>query len=157
MAKLKKLDQKTLALKRTGTLNPHPGSVSDPRFKENPFFDPRDLLQVRYEMLRRHRVEEFSIVDVATQFGVSRPTVYQTQAAFQQAGLSGLVPKRRGPKEGHKLSTEVIEYVRTLRTAQPRLTTVACVQAVQERFGITVHRRSLERALASKKKPRHPA
>src|SRR5712692_987039 len=67
--------------------------------------------------------------------------------------LSGLLPKHRGPKEGHKLSA----YVVALRTAEPGLTTVACVQAVQEKFGITVHRRSLERALASKKKPRNPA
>jgi transposase len=107
-------------------------------------------------MLRRHSVEGVSIVDVATKFGVSRPTVYQAQAAFQQAGLSGLLPKHRGPKEGHKLSSEVIEYVRALRTAQPGLTTVTCVQAVREKFGITVHRRSLERALASKKKPSNP-
>ena len=133
MAKLKKPDQKTLELKRTGTLNPRPDSVSDTLFKENPFFDPKDLLQVRYEMLRRHSVEGVSIVDVATTFGVSRPTVYQAQAAFQQAGLSGLLPKHRGPKEGHKLSAEVIEYVRTLRAAEPGLTTVACVQAVQDR------------------------
>jgi transposase len=102
-------------------------------------------------------VERVSIVDVAIKFGVSRPTVYQAQAAFQQAGLSGLLPKHRGPKEGHKLSAEVIDYVVALRTAEPGLTTVACVQAVQEKFGITVHRRSLERALASKKKPRNPA
>jgi transposase len=156
MAKLKKIDQKTLELKRTGTLNPRPGSVSDALFKENPFFDPKDLLQVRYEMLRRHSVEEISIVDVAAQFGVSRPTVYQAQAAFQQAGLSGLLPRHRGPKAGHKLSGEVIAYVRTLRAAEPGLTTVACVQAVQEKFGTRVHRRSLERALASKKKPRNP-
>ena len=155
MAKLKKIDQKTLELKRTGTLNPRPGSVSDALFKENPFFDPKDLLQVRYEMLRRHSVEEISIVDVAAKFGVSRPTVYQAQAAFQQAGLSGLLPRHRGPKAGHKLSGEVIAYVRTLRAAEPGLTTVACVQAVQEKFGITVHRRSLERALAGKKKPRN--
>jgi transposase len=157
MAKLKRPDQKTLELKRTGTLNPHPDSVSDTLFKENPFFDPRDLLQIRYEMLRRHSVEGVSIVDVAIGFGVSRPTVYQAQAAFQQAGLSGLLPQHRGPKAGHKLSAEVIEYVRTLRAGEPDLTTVACVQAIQEKFGITVHRRSLERALASKKKPRNPA
>ena len=138
-----------------GALNPRPDSVSDTLFQENPFFDPKDLLQVRYEMLRRHSVERVSIVDVATKFGVSRPTVYQAQAAFQQAGLSGLLPKHRGPKEGHKLSAEVIDYVVALRTAEPGLTTVACVQAVQEKFGITVHRRSLERALASKKKPRN--
>jgi transposase len=102
-------------------------------------------------------VEGAAIVDVAANFGVSRPTVYQAQAAFQQGGLSGLLPKQRGPKEGHKLSAEVLEHVRTLRAAQPALTTVACIQAVQEKFGITVHRRSLERALASKKKPRRPA
>ena len=156
MAQLKKPDRKTLELKRTGTLNPRPGSVSDTLFKENPFFDPKDLLQVRYEMLRRHSVEGVSIVDVAAKFGVSRPTVYQAQAAFQQAGLTGLLPKHRGPKEGHKLSAEVIGYVRTLRAAEPGVTTVACVQAVQEKFGITVHRRSLERALAGKKKPRNP-
>ena len=141
MARRKKPDQKTLALKRTGTLNPRPDAVSDTLFRENPFFDPKDLLQVRYEMLRRHSVEEASIVEVASRFGVSRPTVYQAQAAFQQAGLSGLLPKHRGPKEGHKLSTEVIEYVRTLRTGEPGLTTVACRQAVQEKFGIAVHGR----------------
>ena len=108
MAKLKKPDPKTLELKRTGTLNPRPGSVSDTPFKENPFFDPRDLLQVRYEMLRRHSVEGVSVVEVAAGFGVSRPTVYQAQTAFQQAGLSGLLPRRRGPKEGHKLSAAII-------------------------------------------------
>src|ERR1700693_769739 len=157
MAKLKKTDQKTLELKETGTLNPRPDSVSDRLFKENPFFDPKDLLQVRYEMLRRHSVEGASIVDVATQFCVSRPTVYQAQAAFLQAGLSGLLPKHRGPKEGHKLSPEIIEYVRTLRSGEADLTTVACVQAVRQKFVIAVHRRSLERALSGKKKPRNPA
>ena len=156
MAKLKKPDQKTLELKRTGTFNPRPGSVSDSLFKQNPFFDPKDLLQVRYEMLRRHSAEGVSIVDVANKFGVSRPTVYQAQAAFQQAGLSGLLPKHRGPKEGHKLSAAIIEHVRNLRTTDPRLTTIACIQAVREKFEITVHRRSLERAFAGKKKPRSP-
>lgn len=157
MTRAKRSDQKTQELKRTGTLNSRPDLVSDTLFKENPFFDPRDLLQVRYEMLRRHSIEGVSIVDVAAKFGVSRPTVYQAQTAFQQAGLSGLLPKQRGPKERHKLSAQVIEYVQGLRAAKPDLTTVACVQAIQEEFGITIHRRSLERALASKKKPRSPA
>jgi transposase len=155
MTKPKKADQKARELKRTGTLNPRPDSVSDSLFRENPFFDPKDLLQVRYEMLRRHRVEGVPIVEVATSFGISRPTVYQAQAAFQQAGLSGLLPKQRGPKERHKLSADVIDYVRSLRAAEPGLTTVACVQAIQKKFGLTVHRRSLERALTGKKKPRH--
>ena len=157
MAKPKKPDHKTLELKRTGTLNPRPASVSDALFKENPFFDPKDLLQVRYEMLRRHSVEGVSIVDVATKFGVSRPTVYQAQAAFQQAGLIGLLPKHRGPKRRAQAVRRGHRVCADLASCRAGLTTVACVQAVQEKFGITVHRRSLERALASKKKPRNPA
>ena len=96
--KRKEADQKTSELRRTGTLNPRPNAVSDSLFKENPFFDPKDLLQVRYEMLRRHSVEGVSIVDVATTFGVSRPTVYLAQAGFQKGGLSGLpqAPRAQG-------------------------------------------------------------
>jgi transposase len=156
MAKLKKPDQKLVELKRTGTLNPHPTAVSDNLFRENPFFDSKDLLQVRYEMLRRHRVEGASIVDVSSTFGVSRPTFYQAQTAFERSGLTGLLPKQRGPKEGHKLSVQVIEHVRSLKTSAPGLTTIECVKAVGEKFGITVHRRSLERAMAGKKKLRQP-
>jgi transposase len=147
-------EQKTLELKRTGTLNPHPETVTDLLFKENPFFDPRDLLQVRYEMLRRHSSEEKSIQDAAAAFGVSRPTFYQAQAAFSQSGLAGLLPSQRGPKGGHKVTAEVLDFVASLRAAEPGLTTVRCVQAIHERFGILVHRRSLERALVrGKKKP----
>jgi transposase len=157
MAKAKKPDPKSLELKRTATLNPRPDSIADPLFKENPFFDPKDLLQVRYEMLRRHRVEGASVVEVASQFGVSRPTLYQAQAAFEQAGLSGLLPKPRGPKQGHKITAEIIEYVGLVRAADPGLSTIGVLRAIKERFGVTVHRRSLERALMSKKKLRNPA
>jgi transposase len=153
MAKRGKPDQKTLELKQAGTLNPHPQAVHDRLFKENSFFDARDLLQVRYEMLRRHSAEGVSILEAAAAFGVSRPTFYQAQAAFDKAGLGGLLPKQRGPKEGHKLTAEVVRFLKDLRATEPRLTTVACVRAVNERFGIMVHRRSIERAL-SKKKPR---
>ena len=147
-------DQKMLELRCAGTLNPHPETVTDILFKENPFFDPRDLLQVRYEMLRRHSAEEKSILEAAAAFGVSRPTFYQAQAAFNQCGLAGLLPSQRGPKGGHKMTAEVLDYVASLRAAEPGLTTVQCVHAIHERFGISIHRRSLERALVrGKKKP----
>ena len=152
MAKRNQPDQKMLELKRTGTLNPHPDTITDRLFQENPFFDPKDLLQVRYEMLRRHTAENMSILDAAAAFGVSRPTFYQAQAAFNQSGLGGLLRSPRGPKGGHKVTAEVLDYVKNLRAEDPSVTTVQCVQAVQQRFGITIHRRSLERAL-SKKKP----
>src|SRR5215469_13082287 len=152
MAKRNQRDQKSKELKQTGTLNPHAETVTDPLFQQNPFFDPRDLLQARYEMLRRHTAEQMSVIDAATAFGVSRPTFYQAQEAFQRSGLAGLLPARRGPKDGHKLSAEVLDYVASLRGADPKLSTGQCVKAIQERFAITVHRRSLERALARRKK-----
>lgn len=156
MTKRGQRDQKTEELKRTGTFNPHGETVTDPLFKQNPFFDPHDLLQARYEMLRRHTAEQMSILDAAATFGVSRPTFYQAQVSFQRLGLAGLLPARRGPKSGHKLTAEVLDYVVRLRESDPKLTTVQCIKAIQEHFAITVHRRSLERALARrKKKPRH--
>jgi transposase len=145
-------DPKSQALTRDGALNPHPDAVRDPLFTGNPFFDPRDLVQVRYEMVRRHSADGLSISDVAAAFGVSRPTFYKAQSALSAAGLVGLVPRLRGPKGGHKISDEVVAFLTDLKAAHPELTTPQCLAAIETRFSITLHRRSLERALAGKKK-----
>jgi transposase len=147
-------DPKGQALARDGALNPHPEAVRDPLFTGNPFFDARDLVQVRYEMVRRHRADGISISEVAAAFGVSRPTFYKAQSALAAAGLLGLVPRPRGPKGGHKLSHEVVAFITDLKAAHPELTTPQCLAAIETRFRIKVHRRSLERALAGKKKER---
>jgi len=156
MPKRRKVDAKTVELDRSGTLNPHPEAIVDPLFQNNPFFDPRDLLQARYEMLRRHRIERCSIVETTQAFGVSRPTFYHAQTAFTEQGLAGLLPQLRGPKSRHKLSGEVLQHVLALKSADPTLTTAKCVLEIRQHFGISVHRRSLERALQSKKKRRTP-
>jgi len=149
-------DPKSQALARDGTLNPRPEAVRDPLFTGNPFFDPKDLVQVRYEMVRRHRADGVSISDVAAAFGVSRPTFYKAQSALVEAGLLGLVPRPRGPKGGHKISDEVVAFITDLKAAHPELTTPQCLAAIETRFSIKVHRRSLERALAGKKKQLDP-
>jgi transposase len=145
-------DPKSQALARDGALNPNPEAVHDPLFIGNPFFDPKDLVQVRYEMVRRHSIDGMSISDVAAAFGFSRPTFYKTQNALAADGLVGLVPRLRGPKGGHKISDEVVAFVTDLNAANPELTTLECLAAIETRFSITLHRRSLERALAGKKK-----
>jgi hypothetical protein len=81
------------ALAEDGTLNPAPDKVGDPKFQEGGFFDPRDVVQVKYEMLRRVSVEKTSVTDVSDQYGVARPTFYQAKAAFDEAGIAGLVPQ----------------------------------------------------------------
>lgn len=157
MAKPRRQDPKTQALARDGALNPHPEAVRDPLFTGNPFFDPKDLVQVRYEMVRRHHADGVSISDVAAAFGVSRPTFYKAQGALAAAGLVGLVPRPRGPKGGHKISAEVVAFVADLKAADPERTTPQCLAAIKAEFGVKVHRRSLERALARKKKRLTPA
>ena len=152
MSKPPRYDPKSQVLARDGALNPHPGAVHDPLFIGNPFFDPRDLVQVRYEMVRRHDAEGMSISDVASSFGVSRPTFYKAQSTLAASGLAGLVPRPRGPKGGHKISAEVVAFVTDLKAEQPDLTTSQCVAAIEAQFKIKVHRRSLERAMARKKK-----
>jgi transposase len=152
MARTRKRDPKSAALAQDGVLNPNPGAVRDVLFAGNPFFDPKDLVQVRYEMVRRHRVDGVAISEAAAAFGVTRPTFYKAQSALQTAGLAGLLPGRRGPKGGHKVSAEVIAFVVDLKAASPELTNSQCLGAIEERFGVKVHRRSLERALAHKKK-----
>ncbi|HUK16846.1 MAG TPA: helix-turn-helix domain-containing protein [Bryobacteraceae bacterium] len=90
------------ALRRDGTLNPRPKDVVDRLFHENEFFDAKDLVQVKYKMLRQVRIDKSSVSQSAHAFGLSRPSYYQAQAAFAGAGLAGLVPEKRGPKQGHK-------------------------------------------------------
>ena len=142
------------ALRKSGTLNLRAARVADEVFRAGDFFDARDVVQVKYEMLRRVRVERAPVTRAAETFGVSRPTFYQAQAAFARAGLGGLVPRKRGRRSALKLTPEVMAYVKETRARAPQPTR-ALVQQIQARFGVTVHPRSLERALgrAEKKRP----
>jgi len=152
MAKAKTGDGKTAALARDGALNPRPEAVRDALFADNPFFDPADLVQVRYEMVRRHEVDGQLISEAAVNFGVSRPTFYKAQAALATTGLAGLLPGQRGPKAGHKLSAEILAFDADLRANSPEINMSQRLQAIEGQFRIRIHRRSLERALARKKK-----
>jgi transposase len=151
----KRSDRKLEALRQAGTLNPKPQAVRDPAFSTGEFFDARDLLQVKYEMLRRACTEGHEVGETAALFGVSRPTFYKAKVEFQREGLVGLLPRKRGPRGPHKLTDEVADYVAKVRAEEQTLGAGALVDRVQEQFGLTVHRRSIERALSRrKKKPR---
>jgi transposase len=144
--------QKRQTLRRHGTLNPHPEAVTHALFRNSDFFDPDDLVQVKYEMLRQVHGDKGSISESAQAFGFSRPSFYQAQEAFQQNGVFGLLPHKRGPQGGHKLTTEVMEFVAQQRSADPSLTPEQLAEAVQKRFRIQVHPRSIQRRLLRQKK-----
>lgn len=143
--------RKPEVLRRQGTLPPRPEQVVDPVFHSNDFFDPEDAVQVKYEMLRRVEVEGASVSQAASAFGFSRPSFYQAQASFQGSGLAGLIPQKKGPRRAHKLSTAVLDFVARLRTEERPLGWAELARKIREEFGINVHPRSVERALA-----RHP-
>jgi transposase len=146
--------QKRQTLRRHGTLNPHPQAVSHPLFHNSDFFDSDDMVQVKYEMLRQVHIDNGSISQSANAFGFSRPSFYQAQAAFQQDGVFGLLPQKRGPQGGHKLTTEVMEFVAEQRSADSSLTPEQLAESIQQRFRIQVHPRSIQRRLLQQKKRR---
>jgi transposase len=152
MAKKSTRDPKSRALQQEGSRHPHPEHVTDEMFLTHEFFDPRDLVQVKYEMLRRVQSEGQAVSQSAARFGFSRPSFYQAQAAFQQGGLPALMPQKRGPKKAHKLTAEVVAFLRQSQQEDPSLRPAALASLVQDKYGVTVHRRSIERALTRSQK-----
>jgi len=150
----KRPDPKAEALRRQGALNPRPDAVQDELFEQNEFFDSRDLVQVRYELVRRVHIDGRPIAETAQRFGVSRPTYYKLSGHFEREGLSGLLPRKRGPKGGHKLRPEVIEALEAARAEDPNVDSASLVALAERRFGVRVHLRTLERALARQEKKR---
>jgi transposase len=144
---IRNLKHETLRL--FGVLNAAAEAVGDEHFLSHEFFDPHDLVQVKYEMLRRVRVDGASVSQVARDFGFSRTTFYQALSLLQQQGLPGLIPKRPGPKQAHKLKDAVLEFIeRQRQEADELLRPDVLAKMVRGEFGLSIHPRSIERALS---------
>lgn len=135
------------ALLEEGTLNPTPEKVRDPKFQESEFFDPRDAVQVKYEMLRRVSIENASVTEVSDEYGISRPTYYQAKANFDAAGIAGLVPKRPGPRVPHKVHGEVLAFLQAQLVPGEPVRARELARLIHNELGIKVHPRTIERAL----------
>jgi transposase len=140
-------DSKEGALAAARALHPHPDAVIETTFSESGFLDPRDLVQVRYEMVRRVRVEGGTVSGAAADFGFSRPSWYAAAAALDRSGLPGLFPARSGPRRAYKLTEEIVAFVIEARGRDRRLPAGDLARRVEESFGVVVHPRSIERAL----------
>jgi len=139
-------DEKLKALRQSHALHPHPEGVRDPLFTSgSPFFDPHDLVQVKYELLRRVRVDGDSVSHATSLFALSRPTFYAAQAAWERSGLFGLLPEPTGPRHAHKLTGAIVAEL------QPLAKTMSAAELaawLREQRSLSVHPRSIERALA---------
>jgi transposase len=148
MARRQRQDPKTAALRDSRTLNPRPEGVTDEQFASSEFFDARDLVQVKYEMVRKARQRQASIASAASAFGFSRQSYYDAAKALHAGGLAALVPAKPGPKGGHKLTAQVLAWAREQLAGDPDLRPAKLAGPIESRFGVRVHPRSVERALA---------
>ena len=149
-------DDKTESLKKYGALNPHPQKVVEKTFSDSAieFFDPRDLVQVKYEMLRAVDKEGRSVKKVSESFGFSRPAFYQTLSQFKQEGVTGLVKKQPGPKSAHKLTADILAFIEQKLEKGKPLRARRLAPLIKEKFGKDVHPRTIERAMVRGKKKR---
>ena len=147
-------DPKVEALRAQRSLNPRPEAVTDDTFAASEFLDARDLVQVKYEMVRRVRLDGDPVSRSAAAFGFSRPSLYEAAAALDAGGLAGLVPARPGPRRAHKLTAEIVAFCEAQLAANPRLRSADLADQIADRFGVRVHPRSVERALARSRTPK---
>ena len=131
------------ALEAEGLLHPRADAVTAALFAEGGFFLAADKVQVKYEMLRAHLLDGVSVTAAAAGHGYSRAGFYLVAAAFEQAGMSGLLDDKRGRRGPVKLTAEIVEF---LQAAPPARSGAELAGEVADRFGVVLHRRTVERA-----------
>ena len=146
------LKEKNQRLKEQYCLNSKPDKTKDKLFLKDDFFDPNDLIQVKYEMLRRVKREGLSVNKASDNFGFSRVAFYHIKKNFDKDGLCGLMPKKRGPRTKHKMGEEIVEFCRKELETKGSLSFSTLANLVHKKFGIKVHPRSIRRALEGIKK-----
>jgi len=135
-------EQRRRSLETAGLLHRHPEAVRASLFLSgNPFFFARDKVQTKYEMLRAHLVDGVPVVTAAMEHGYSRAAFYLVVDAFEEEGMKGLLDDRRGRRGPLKVTPAILEFVR----AAGGLSGATLSREVAERYGVVLHRRTLER------------
>jgi len=135
-------------LRKNGSFNHRADSVSAEIFQKAPFFDPYDLIQVKYEMLRAVEKDQRDVTSTSETFGFSRISFYQIKKEFDVNGIAGLIPKKRGPKGSRKLSGDDVIFAKSLVGTHTKM---QILKRLREERGVEVSKRTLERQLADKK------
>lgn len=137
-------------LKRNGTYNRHHDSVKAEDFRHSVFFDPKDLAQVKYEMLRSVAKGESSILEASSRYGFSRQSYYSIKDSVDKEGLSALIPKKTGPRHSYKLTEKGQSFIDRYVADHPDARSNEVNAALQKETGISVHNRTVDRYMAKK-------
>ena len=99
-------------------------------------------------MLRSVQLGTHRVVQAAEAFGLSRPVFYVTRDLFNREGLPGVLPRKRGPKQPHKLNDEALAVlVKAVQEAQRMLSGEELALVLAQRCAIQAHPRSILRRL----------
>lgn len=130
------------SLTEAGLVHPHADAVRAPLFAESDFFLAEDKVQVKYEMLRAHVLAGRGVTEAASSHGYSRAGFYLVLSAFERTGMAGLLDDKRGRRGPVKVSAEIVAFV---QAAPAGLSGAALAEEVRHRFGVELHRRTVER------------
>lgn len=124
-------------------IHPRPEAVTAELFAtREPFFFARDKLQVKYEMLRAHVVDGVGVSAAAETHGYSRAGFYKIWTSFDDRGMAGLIDERPGRRGPLKVSADIAEFI---ANSDPSLSGAALSGMIEQRFGVGLHRRTIER------------
>ncbi len=138
-------------LKENGTYNSRHEKVTAPCFCSGAFFDSRDLVQVKYELLRSVSSGECTITQASKLFGISRESIYKNKAAYEAGGIQALIPKKTGPKGASKLTQQGQDFIDSYVAEHPSASASEANARMREKVGISVHNRTVERYLSKKR------
>ncbi len=132
-------------LEQEGLLNPKPERVSHPLFESLDFFDPLDLPQIRYEMIRAGRVENISVADACKLFGFSREYFYKLERAFMARGYVALLGSTMGRRPIIALNQEVANFIVHRKIEEPKVSGESLRLEIRQNYNVDCSRRTVER------------
>jgi len=140
-------DAKTKFLRNEGLVNPKPERVTHSLFQTNEFFDPLDLPQLRYEMLRIARVEQAPVTEACRLFGFSREYFYRLEREFMSRGYAGLLGSFRGRRPLIALNQELVNFIIHRKMTEPCLTGEDLRKELKRTYQVECSRRTVERII----------
>lgn len=138
-------DSKKKFLEQEGLINPKPQRVSDPLFEKLEFFDPLDLPQVRYEMIRAARVENITVSEACKLFGFSREYFYRLERAFMARGYAALLGSTMGRRPLIALNQEVVNFMIHRKIEEPKISGEKLRHEIRHIYNVDCSRRTVER------------
>ena len=132
-------------LKKEGILNLKPDRILCKKFQTLDFFDPLDLPQVRYEMLRSARVDNTSVAGACRKFGFSREYFYRLERGFRERGYASLLASRKGRRPIIALNQEIVNFIAHRKIEEPNVSGESLRKEILRLYKVDCSRRTVER------------